>query len=79
MFVLTVVVVWISGMDVHQRAADSLIFRLIADRIQSLVDRLAMRWRSADSYLAAKKMVMVELELLREKVDRYPELEQIRR
>lgn len=58
----------------HQRQVDTLVFRFIVDRIQKLVDRLAMRWQSADSYFAAEKMVMEELELLREKVDRYPEL-----
>jgi hypothetical protein len=56
---------------VHQREVDTLVFRLTADWIQKLVDRLAMRWPFADSYFVTEKMVMEELELMREKVDRY--------
>lgn len=65
-------------MQVHQREADTqsgkMVLRFREDKIRRL-ETLSKGLLSVDSYLAdEKKMLMEELELMREKVDRNPEL-----
>ena len=67
-----------STVQVHQREADTqsrkMVLRFREDKIRRL-ETLSKGLLSVDSYLAdEKKMLMEELELMREKVDRNPEL-----